>query len=97
LDGVTEYRLDDGTRVDILTDDYAIEVDWATKWAESVGQCLYYAEKTGKRPMSLLLIEDDADDKYVWRILRAVKDTNIEVRTYDMRTKRLRKEVWVPG
>ena len=34
LNGRIEYRLEDTTRVDCLTDDYAIEVDWAKKWAE---------------------------------------------------------------
>lgn len=29
--GVMEYRLDDGCRVDCLTDEYAIEYDFANK------------------------------------------------------------------
>ena len=48
LDGVMEQSLLDRTRVDCLTDVYAIEVDFAKKWAESVGQSLYYAAMTDK-------------------------------------------------
>ena len=48
--GTTEYRLDDGKRVDILTDQYAIEVDFAPKFYQAVGQCLLYAARTGKQP-----------------------------------------------
>ena len=33
----------DGTRCDILTDTHAIEVDFADKWAEAIGQSLNYA------------------------------------------------------
>jgi hypothetical protein len=34
--GIAEFVLPDRTRVDCLTDVYAIEVDWAKKWAEGV-------------------------------------------------------------
>lgn len=58
--GITEYRLDDNSRVDILTDDYAIEVDFCShKIYEAVGQSLYYAYKTHKQPAILLIIEND--------------------------------------
>lgn len=62
-----EVRQWDGTRVDLLTDEYAIEVDWAAKWAEGIGQALYYAEITQKKPAVMLLIRSAADDKYVYR------------------------------
>ena len=41
--GITEYILPDKARVDCLTNSYAVEFDFASKWAESVGQSLYYA------------------------------------------------------
>ena len=57
-----EYRLPDSTRVDMLNSTEAIEVDWAEKWAEGVGQALYYAELTGKKPAIILLFRK-SDDK----------------------------------
>ncbi|MCQ2754320.1 MAG: hypothetical protein MJ231_04635, partial [bacterium] len=39
--GIEEYENSDFTRVDCLTDDYAVEFDFANKWAESVGQALH--------------------------------------------------------
>ena len=45
--GIEEYKLPDKTRVDCLTEKYAIEFDFHNKWAESIGQALYYAEITG--------------------------------------------------
>ncbi|MFC2073874.1 hypothetical protein ACFLR3_01340, partial [Campylobacterota bacterium] len=56
--GVTEYRLKDKTRVDCLLDEYAIEVDFASKWAESIGQSLYYASQTSRKAAVLLIMED---------------------------------------
>lgn len=71
--GVKEYRLDDGTRVDCLTDEYAIEFDFAPKWAEGIGQALYYAERTGLKPGVVLIMEDDGDERFLDR-LNAVAD-----------------------
>ena len=57
LGGEMEVVLSDRTRVDCLTEEYAIEVDFAKKWAESVGQALYYAKITGKKPAIGLIVE----------------------------------------
>jgi len=64
----TEYILPDRTRVDIVTNEYAIEVDFASKWAESIGQSLYYAEMMKLKPAVLLIVEEMKDMKFVYRI-----------------------------
>ena len=63
--GITEYVLDDGARVDCLTDEYAIEFDFASKWAEAVGQSLYYALKTEKEPGIVLILEKETDRRFL--------------------------------
>ena len=70
LNGVMEQSLLDRTRIDCLTDEYAIEVDFSKKWAESVGQSLYYAEMTGKKPGVGLIVRDNAQDKRHMKRLR---------------------------
>lgn len=54
----TEYILPDKTRVDCVTNIYAIEVDFANKWAEAVGQSLYYALCLNKKPAVVLIMEN---------------------------------------
>jgi len=54
----TEVVLSDGSRVDLLSDEYAIEVDWAPKWAESIGQSVHYGLLTGRKPAVILLLKD---------------------------------------
>lgn len=71
--GVSEYVLDDKTRVDCLTNDYAIEFDYAYKWAEAIGQSLYYAKKTGRKPAIVLLMKKPTDERYAKRIKTATK------------------------
>lgn len=68
IENSKEVRLSDNTRCDIVTDQYAIEVDFANKWAESIGQCLHYALMLNKKPAVLLILEDDKDIKYLNRI-----------------------------
>lgn len=65
---IIEHRLSDGTRVDCLTPDHAIEVDFAGKWYEGVGQALHYARMTGRSPGVLLIIEQPDDCKYLARL-----------------------------
>ncbi len=71
--GVAEYRLPDRTRVDCLTDTHVVEVDFATKWYEAVGQSLHYALITGKRAGILLVMEKPTDIKYWKRMVRVVE------------------------
>tara|TARA_Y100000593_G_scaffold71092_1_gene130496 strand:- start:43 stop:393 length:351 start_codon:yes stop_codon:yes gene_type:complete len=60
-----EARLWDRTRVDLLGD-YAVEVDWAKKWAEGIGQALYYSAVTGKPP-GVVLLTDKGEERFVYR------------------------------
>jgi hypothetical protein len=79
--GITEYLLDDGARVDCLTGEYAIEFDFAPKWAEAIGQALFYAEMMGKKPGVVLIIEGDGD-RFMKR-LRIVAD-RYGIRVWEM-------------
>jgi hypothetical protein len=80
--GITEFVLDDGARVDCLTDEYAIEFDFAPKWAESIGQALYYAQKTGRKPGVVLILEGDADqDRFTDRLETVANTRGIRVWT----------------
>lgn len=45
IGGISEYELEDKTRIDCLTDTKAIEHDFAPKWAECAGQAIYYAQR----------------------------------------------------
>ncbi len=75
--GEIEYVLEDKTRVDCLTDEYAIEFDYAKKWAESIGQSLYYAKMTGKKPAVAIIMSSLDDEKYIERIKKT--DENITI------------------
>ena len=87
-EGRTEYVLPDGTRVDCLTSTYAVEVDWAPKWAEAIGQALYYATWFPERlPAVLLLVRSEKDLHYVGRVVKVVKTYDLPVQVFVYRIK----------
>ena len=61
--GIEEYELSDKTRVDCLTDKYAIEFDFANKKYEAVGQALHYGIMTGKTPKVVLILDKKFEKK----------------------------------
>ena len=75
--GIMEYKLIDDTRVDCLTKDYAVEFDFAQKWAEAIGQSLHYSRMTGKKAGINLIIETSDDFKYYHKIEPLCKMYNI--------------------
>lgn len=68
IGGVTEFVLDDKTRVDCLTAEYAIEVEFAPKKFEAIGQTLFYAIQTNRKPGILLIMEQKADQRHLDRL-----------------------------
>jgi len=71
--GVTEHVVSGGSRVDCLTDEYAVEVDFARKWQEAIGQAMYYARKTGRKPGIVLIMEHEGDQRYLGRLFYTIK------------------------
>lgn len=65
-----EMAMPNGTRADCMTDRLAIEVDWAHKWAEAIGQSMNYAASTGKLPAAILICRRGAEAKCLnWSLL----------------------------
>ncbi len=79
--GELEYRLSDGTRVDCLTSEYAVEVEYAHKWAEAIGQSLFYAKMTGKKPGIVLIMREKGDERFAKRLRTVAGQEGIKVWT----------------
>lgn len=54
LEGEQEIAIEAG-RIDVLTDQWAIEVDWINKWHEGLGQSLHYADATSRQGVLALI------------------------------------------
>lgn len=86
MKGQKEVVLFDGARVDIVTDTFAIEVDFAEKWAQSIGQSLYYADVLNKKPGVLLVVNGREDERYIRRLVTIASKHGITVWLMDYNT-----------
>jgi hypothetical protein len=80
--GIREVVLQDKTRVDCLTDRLAIEVDWANKWYEGIGQSLHYAMHTGRLPAVVLLTKSFSDTRYVQRARMVIDHYGLPIKLF---------------
>lgn len=88
--GIMEYKLSDKTRVDCLTDTLAVEVDFANKWAECIGQAIYYGRQTNRQGACLLIMENGEKDlKYLKRLRRAAYRKGVNLRTFTIKPETL--------
>lgn len=84
--GITEYVLSDKARVDCLTPTLAVEFDFANKWAECIGQALYYGRQTNRQAACVLIMErGEKDLKYLRRLRNAAYRKGVNLRTFTMK------------
>lgn len=72
--GEEEFENSDRTKVDSLTDTHAVEFDFATKWAESIGQALHYQLMTGKRGKVVLILENPQKEKKYYECVKKLSE-----------------------
>jgi len=89
--GQREVVLSDQARVDIVTDTFAIEVDFADKWAESIGQSLYYGRMLNKKPGVLLVVNGTKEERYVKRLMMVAAHNDIQVWILDYTTNKWKR------
>lgn len=90
MGGIEEVRTFKGTRVDCLLDDYAVEVDFDTKWAEGLGQALHYGVEFNRQPAVLLIIQNHNGSnrqKYIDRLHSTIIGANLNVKIFIIETK----------
>ena len=95
--GKMEYRLNEKSRVDCLTDTLAVEVDFAPKWKECIGQALYYGRKTKRIPACVLILENGENDlKYLYRLRYTVynKKQIKEFKTFTIKPEQIKKSTF---
>jgi hypothetical protein len=75
--GKKEVVLVDRTRVDCLTNTHAIEIEFANKWKEAIGQSLHYSLMTDKRAGIVLIMRKPTDQKYIKSLERVINKNNL--------------------
>lgn len=83
--GQMEVTAPDGTRCDILTEEYAIEADFADKWAEAIGQSLNYGFQFNKKAGILLIMESPKDERHFIRLGSLILHYKLEIELIPLR------------
>ncbi|MGI2027843.1 hypothetical protein [Endozoicomonas acroporae] len=84
MDGKVEHRLKDGRRIDCLTDQYAIEIEFARKWPEAIGQSLNYSMLTGKQAGIVLILKTAEDQSHWQRLKTVIKHYTLPIKAWQL-------------
>lgn len=82
--GQVEVVLAEGTRADCITATHAVEHDFGPKWAEAIGQALYYSLQTGKRAGIVLILDGPKDRKFWIRLNSTIQHFGLPIDTWEM-------------
>jgi len=82
MKGIAEFRTKDGTYVDCLTEQYAVEVEYDNNWKEGVGQALHYAESTGKEAAIVFVKRAKSRKDYLSELLRVINKYNLPIEVF---------------
>lgn len=89
MNGTTEVLMPDNTRCDILTENLAIEVDFAPKWAEAIGQSLHYAKMVNRQAGIVIVIRKKIDHLHVKKLLGVIQEYNLPIQVFQLEVKDL--------
>ena len=75
------------TRVDCLSDEFAIEVDFSDSWADAIGQSLHYAHEFGRKAGIILICKDTVKcTAHGYRLESTIKAFNLPITVWYCRT-----------
>lgn len=78
-DGEIEHSLPHRRRADCLTEDHAIEGDFAPKWVEAYFQSKQYARESGKKAGILLILKTEQDEVYIGKLCELIAERQADI------------------
>lgn len=98
--GTMEYVIKTKTqgigRIDCMLPDMVVEVDFAKKWHQCLGQALDYSAHTRKTAACLLIVENEKDWKYVNRLRYTIQKKAPGTRTFTIKPEQI-KSKYIPA
>ena len=80
--GISQFRTKDGTYVDCLTDQYAVEAEFDNKWKEGIGQALHYAESTEREAAILFIKRQNSKKDYYNQLQRVIRRYDLKIKVF---------------
>jgi hypothetical protein len=80
--GDDQFRTKDGTYVDCLTKEYAVEAEYDYNWKEGIGQALHYAESTDKKAAILFIKRAKSRKDYYNEMMRVINRYDLPIKIF---------------
>tara|TARA_B100000787_G_scaffold87462_1_gene64594 strand:- start:35 stop:385 length:351 start_codon:yes stop_codon:yes gene_type:complete len=82
MGGDDQFRTKDGTYVDCLTDDLAVEAEYDYNWKEAIGQSLHYAESTNRKAGILFIKRSKSKKDYLSKMARVINKYKLPIEVF---------------
>ena len=82
--GSQEVLLSNHRRVDCITEDYAVEIEFAQKWHQAVGQALDYGMLTDKKPGIVLILRNTKDHHYLKQLEEIIEHYKLPIKLWQL-------------
>ena len=66
--GAVDYKTQDKTTVDCITDTHAIEFEYGKNWNPAIRKSRQLSMSVGKTPGVVLILENSKDEKYLYKL-----------------------------
>ena len=80
--GEINYKTQESSKVDCLTDNYSIEFDFAEKWVQSMRKSRDQSLSTGKLPGVVLILQNSADENYLFKLREVVEKRRLGIKIW---------------
>lgn len=80
--GELEVRLQEGSRVDLLTETHAFEVEKSEKWKEVIGHALHYALLTDRQAGIVLIMDKPSSHKHLERLRAVIAEYRLPIEVF---------------
>ena len=80
--GEIDYKTQEKTTVDCLTDTYSVELDYAEKWVQAMRKSRDHSLSTGKAPGVVLILQNSADEKHLFKLRQVVEKRRLGIKIW---------------
>jgi len=84
-EGEQDYLLQDQTRVDCMTEEMAVEFEFADNWKRALGPALHASSRTGKAAAIAMILRRESDEAYVKELMAVKKNFGLELKIFQVK------------
>jgi hypothetical protein len=80
--GEIDYKTQENTTVDCMTNNYAIEFDFGENWNQAMRKSRHQSLNTGKYPGIVLILQNSANKKHLFKLREIVEKRRLGIKIW---------------